>query len=157
MNKGNPRKALGTRPQPTTSPRYGKALRTKLEALRQNSNVSALHIHFLFTSFILFQHSELWWAPEECYFTKSVQDSCGSEGRIAPLIFDQQCKSVYSCAYARTQNQLKNRLVISRSRCQKQDQCFGFPYQEHPVSKLIWVRGLRYGVIYEPEVWNKTW
>ena len=59
--------------------------------LRQNANISALHMHFLFTSFMFFQDSELQfylWMSNECYFTKSVQEVGGSEGRIgAPLIF----------------------------------------------------------------------
>ena len=141
MNKGDPRKVLRTRPQWKRGWRH---------YLRENANISALHMHFLFTSFMFFQDSELQfylWMSNECYFTKSVQDSCGSEGRIgAPLFFDQQYKSVYRRAYARTQNenmQIKWRAawlslgLFVRSKIS----VLGFPTRNTPVSKLIWVRG----------------
>lgn len=151
MNKGDPRKVLRTRPQWKRGWRH---------YLRENANISALHMHFLFTSFMFFQDSELQfylWMSNECYFTKSVQDSCGSEGRIgAPLIFRPAVQiSLPPCICSYTEwkhaNQVKSSLVISRSLCQKQDQCFGFPYQEHPSVKTNlgtgWFMNLKNGII----------
>ena len=114
-------------------------------------------MHFLFTSFMFFQDSELQfylWMSNECYFTKSVQDSGGSEGRIgAPLIFRPAVQiSLPMCIYARTQNENMQIKWIAawlslglfvRSKIS----VLGFPTRNTPVSKLIWV-------IYEPEEWN---
>ena len=76
--------------------------------------------------------------------SKTVADQRG--GSVPPLFFDQQYKSVYRRAYARTQNenmQIKWRAawlslgLFVRSKIS----VLGFPTRNTPVSKLIWVRG----------------
>ena len=109
---------------------------------------------------MFFQDSELQfylWMSNECYFTKSVQEVGGSEGRIgAPLFFDQQYKLVYRCAYASTQNenmQIKWRAawlslgLFVRSKIS----VLGFPTRNRPSVKTNlgtgWFVNLKNGII----------
>ena len=72
--------------------------------------------------------------------SKTVADQRG--GSVPTLFFDQQYKSVYRCAYA-------------RSLFQKQDQCFGFPYQGSLLARSLtksnlgtgWFMNLKNGII----------
>lgn len=92
-NKGDPRKALRTRPQPTTSvPVIGESPGNEVGGITYvKMPTSALCTCISFSLVLCFFKTLCTLNSNftfECYFTKSVQDSGGSEGRIgAHLIF----------------------------------------------------------------------
>ena len=159
MNKGDPRKALRTRPQPTTSvPVIGKSPGNEVGGITYvKMPTSALCTCISFSLVLCFFKTLNSNFTFECptnailqRVSKTVADQRG--GLVPPLFFDQQYKSVYRCAYARTQNENMQIKWIAawlslglfvRSKIS----VLGFPTRNTPVSKLIWV-------IYEPEEWN---
>lgn len=153
MNKGDPRKALRTRPQPTTSVHViGKSPGNETGGITYvKMPTSALCTCISFSLVLCFFKTLNSNFTFECptnailqRVSKTVADQRG--GSVPPLFFDQQYKLVYRCAYASTQNenmQIRWRAawlslgLFVRSKIS----VLGFPTRNTPVSKLIWVRG----------------
>ena len=114
-NKGDPRKALRTRPQPTTSvPVIGKSPGNEVGGITYvKMPTSALCTCISFSLVLCFfktlctlNSNFTFECPTNAILqrvSKTVADQRG--GSVPTLFFDQQYKSVYRCAYARTHNE----------------------------------------------------
>lgn len=163
MNKGDPRKALRTRPQPTTSvPVIGKSPGNEawgITYVKMPTSVLCTCISFsLVLCFFKTLNSNFTFeCPTNAILqrvSKKLADQRG--GSVPPLFFDQQYKLVYRCAYASTQNenmQIKWRAawlslgLFVRSKIS----VLGFPTRNRPSVKTNlgtgWFVNLKNGII----------